>query len=199
MKKFVPFILLFSLISLLSCETVEKHKGATTGAAIGAGTGALIGAVLSPEGKQKEGALIGGLFGALVGGAIGHYAYDMKRNQKETNSLYQFRETSPQVRIEEASITPKVAKQGERVTTRFSYALLTTSETPVRVREKREIYFMDQLWGNPEVVIERQGGTYVSELPIILPKNVRKGTYRVKFIVQTENSSDTREETFTVQ
>lgn len=199
MKRVILVILVLSVIFVTSCETLEKHKGATTGAAIGAGTGALVGAILAPEGKEKEGAILGGLFGALVGGALGHYAYDVKRDQKETNSLYQYRETSPQVRIEEANIIPKVARQGDRIVTRFSYAVLTTKDEPVRVREKREIYFMDQLWGNPEVVVSRAGGTYVSELPIILPRDAKKGTYRVRFIVQSETSQDMREETFTIQ
>ncbi|MCX7857830.1 MAG: YMGG-like glycine zipper-containing protein [Deltaproteobacteria bacterium] len=199
MKKCVSLLMTGMMVLLCSCETVSKHEGATTGAALGAGVGAVVGAVAAPKGKTVEGAIIGGLAGALVGGTIGHYAYDVKRNQAETNRVYNFSGREATARIEEVSISPKTVKPGEKVATKLTYAVLTTSNLPVKVKEVREIYFMGELWGNPEVTVERTGGTYVSDLPIILPKDARKGTYKVKFTVLTEMSKDTREATFTVQ
>lgn len=199
MRKLMVFFIMAILFLTYSCETLKNHEGAVTGAAIGAGIGALVGAAAAPGGKGTEGAIIGGLAGALIGGAIGHYAYDVKRSQAETNKVYNFSGKEAVARIEEVSISPNLVKPGERLTTKLTYAVLTTSNTPVRVREIREIYYMGDLWGNPEVTVERNGGTYVSTLPIILPKDAKKGTYRVRFTVQTENSKDSREATFTVQ
>lgn len=199
MRRYMWFLLIVLFAFSYSCETISQHEGAAKGAAIGAGAGALLGAVAAPKGKEIEGAIIGGLAGALVGGTIGHYAYDVKRTQAETNKLYRYSGQDVVVRIEEVSISPRIVKPGERVTTKLTYAVLTTSGLPARVKEIREIYYGGQLWGNPEVTVERRGGTYVSELPIILPKDVKKGTYRVLFAVQTENSKDSREASFTVQ
>jgi hypothetical protein len=198
MRSFSVLLILFAFL-FSSCETLNKHEGATTGATVGAGVGAVIGAVAAPKGKELEGAIIGGVAGALIGGTIGHYAYDVKRNQVETNKLYGFSGKELVARIEEVSVFPKSAKPGQSIKTEMTYAILTTSSSPVRVREKREIYYMGELWGNPEVTVERRGGTYVSDLPIILPKDLKRGTYRVRFVVETENSRDTREETFVVQ
>jgi hypothetical protein len=66
------------------------------------------------------------------------------------------------------------------------------------VKEIREIWRADTLWANPEVANERKGGTCLSHIPIILPKDVEKGTYKIRFTVQTDYTKDTRETTFTV-
>jgi hypothetical protein len=89
-------------------------------------------------------------------------------------------------------------KAGEKVDLDLTYAVLTTSDEMARVREIREIWIGDNQFGNPETTVERKGGTYQSNIPIFLPKDAQKGTYKVRYIVQTDYSKDTRETSFTV-
>jgi predicted lipid-binding transport protein (Tim44 family) len=176
-------------------EGVQQHKGAAGGAAAGAAGGAIIGGVAG----GTKGAIIGGLLGALAGGAVGHYAYDQKRSQAQTNQAYAYTDPNASVRVESVSIAPKTVRRGERVDLNYSYAVLTTSQAPVAVREVREIYQGSMLWSAPEVEVQRAGGTYQSSVPVMIPNDAKPGTYKVKFIAQTGNTKDAREATFTVR
>ena len=55
-----------------------------------------------------------------------------------------------------------------------------------------------ELQGKPAITVQRQGGTYQSRVPLILPSNAPKGDYVVATTVQAGGSSDTRESRFTV-
>jgi len=197
-KPFVMFIIL-SFLTLSSCATLEEHKGAATGAAVGAGLGGLIGAAVAPGGHGLAGAIIGGLAGGLIGGAVGHYAFDTKRTQTETNKAYGYTpDKGSSVRIESIDVKPKTVKAGGKLDTNLTYAVLTPSNEGVNIKEIREIWYGDSLWGNPETTVSRQGGTYQSNIPIFLPSDIKKGTYKVRYIVQTDFSKDMREASFTV-
>ncbi len=199
MKKCVVLLACFSLIFLVSCQSmppeVEQHKGAAGGAAAGAAAGAIIGGAAS----GGRGAVIGGLLGALAGGAIGHYAYDTKRNQMQTNQVYGYQDTTPSLRMESVSVQPGNVKRGDRVDLSCSYAVLTTGQTPIQVKETREIWLGNTLWSSPEVQVDRVGGTYQSSVPIFLPNDIKPGTYRVRFIVQAGTTKDAKEASFTVK
>jgi len=198
MKKLFTLFIILSFIAFVSCATLEEHKGAATGAAIGAGLGGLIGHAVAPGGRGLEGAIIGGLAGALLGGAVGHYAFDTQKTQAETNKTYGYTSDKGSVMIEQVNVVPKTVKPGTRIDTSMTYAVLTTSNEIVRVKEIREIFFGANLWGNPETTVERTGGTYQSNIPITLPADAKKGTYTVRYTVQTDSSKDTRETTFVV-
>ncbi len=199
MKGFVVLLICISLVSLVSCESmpqgVEEHKGAAGGAAAGAAGGAIIGG-LAGGGK---GAVIGGLLGALAGGAVGHYAYDQKRSQAQTNQAYAYNDPNASVRIESASVKPTTVTRGGREDLAFSYAVLTTSQEPVSVKETREIWYGNTLWSSPETTVERTGGTFESSVPIFIPNDAGAGKFKVRFIVQVGNTKDVRESSFTVK
>jgi outer membrane lipoprotein SlyB len=199
MKKLIAVLVCLSLLSLVSCETIpqglEKHKGAAGGAAIGAAGGAIIGGVAG----GTRGAIIGGLLGALAGGAVGHYAYDQKRNQAQTNEIYKYDNPRASVREESVSVTPIRPRRGDRVNLDYSYAVLTTSQNPISLREIREITYGNTVWSSPEVQVERVGGTYRSSVPIFIPNDAKLGTYRVRFIIETGTTRDVRESSFTLR
>lgn len=199
MKSFTALLVCLCLVSLVACETMpeglERHKGAAGGAAAGAAGGAIIGGVAG----GTRGAIIGGLLGALAGGAVGHYAYDQKRNQAQTNQAYKYDDPQASVRVESVSVAPTRPRRGERVNLDFSYAVLTTSQNPVSVRETREITYNNAVWASPEVEVERVGGTYRSSVPIFIPNDAKLGTYRVRFITETGRTKDVRESSFTVR
>ncbi|MEW6109136.1 MAG: hypothetical protein AB1632_08260 [Nitrospirota bacterium] len=200
--KIISIVTLISFISLMpGCATMEEHRGATTGAAIGGATGAVAGAVLADKGAKTETAIIGGLIGALIGGAIGHYAYDVKRSRQETEQRYNYQPSSgTMVRLEDVSVSPSSVYAGNKVEIASTYAVLTSSQyDEVRITEIREIRHGDDLVGKPEVSVIRKGGTYTSTVPVFLPKDAKKGTYRVLATIQTPTTKDSRETTFTVK
>lgn len=198
MKKLCVVATIFIFMTVASCATIEEHKGATSGGVIGAGLGALIGSAVAPGGHGFEGALIGGIAGAILGGAAGHYGFDKKKTQVETNNTHTYNDANVTVRIETVNVHPKKVKAGEKIDLNMTYAVLTTSEGIARVREIREIWIGDHQLGNPETTIEHKGGTYQSNIPIYLPKDAKKGTYKVLYSVQTAYSKDTREASFIV-
>ncbi len=193
-------LLLFAL-SMAGCTTFgEEHKGATTGAAVGATTGAVAGAVLAERGAKTETAIIGGLLGALVGGAIGHYAYDTKRTEKETADRYSYQPNSATVRIEDVSVSPSRVRPGDKVDLHATYAVLGSSpNVDISVTEIREIRFGNDLVGKPEASMTRRGGTYTSTVPIYLPRDAKRGTYKLLTVVQAGNARDSRETSFFVE
>jgi hypothetical protein len=61
------------------------------------------------------------------------------------------------------------------------------------------VRFEGELVGNPEVTVSHKPGTYTSSVPLFLPGDARKGTYRVVSTIRTENGKDSRESSFTVR
>jgi hypothetical protein len=184
------------------CVTVsEEHKGAATGAGIGAATGAVAGAIIAGEGSRTKGAIIGGLAGALLGGVIGNYTVDKKKTAQETTDKYGYNTTSGTVvRIENAKATPAITGPGTTVNLEATYAVMApSSDTQVNITESREVTLNGQLVGNPEVNVTHNPGTYQTSIPLILPADAKKGTYRVITTIKTDSSKDARESSFTVE
>jgi len=183
------------------CASIpEEHKGAATGAGIGAATGAIAGALLGSKGAKTEMAVVGGLLGAVAGGAIGHYAYDKKRSQEETVRKYDYKPSDGiLVRIEDVSVDPPVAKPGDRVDMKMTYAVLgTQAGKEIELAEIREISYEGQLYGKPEVTVKRDDGTFSSSLPLVLPSDAKQGKYTVTMTVKGSSMSDTRQASFQV-
>ena len=196
----VLVIIAFSF-GIFGCATVpEEHHGAATGAAVGAATGAVAGALLGDRGAKTETAIIGGLVGALVGGAIGHYTYDAKRTRQETEQKYGYQTgQGTMIRIESASAEPTMFNRGEKTELVVTYALLGNSpDEEFNITETREIRLGEELVGRPEVNVVRKGGTYASKVPLFLPSDAKRGTYKVLTTVQTANARDSKESTFMV-
>ena len=192
-------VLMFVYSLIIGCANMptipQEHKGATVGAGVGAVAGAAIG------GSSPRGAIIGGLLGALIGGAVGHYGYDQRRDYQQTAQTYKdYQPTSgTRVYMEEVNVTPQSINPGGTVDLRSTYAVLTpSSDTQVPITETREITHNGSLVGNPQVNIQRSGGTFSSTIPLKLPDNAARGTYNVKTTIEASGSKDTRETTFTV-
>jgi hypothetical protein len=187
--------------AIIGYATVQEHKGATTGASVGAATGAVAGALLGKKGAKTEAAIIGGLLGALVGGAVGHYAYDVKRNRQKTAQIYNYQPSEGTlVRIEYTSVEPTKVKPGDKVELGATYALLSPSpDSDITTTEIPEIRHEGELMGKPEVTVTRKGGTYFSKVPLLLPSNAKKGTYKVVTTIQVSNAKDSSGTTFVVQ
>jgi hypothetical protein len=196
------FVVMFFALSLLGCQSIpEQHRGAATGAGVGAATGAAAGAIFGSSGAKTEMAVLGGLVGALVGGAVGHYTYDQKRDRQETAQRYNYQPTAgSMLRVENAAATPASVRPGDTVNLNTTYAVLTPSPAEtVNVLETREIMHQGELIGKPQITVSRNGGTFTSSVPLILPENAKKGTYSVVTTIQSGGVRDSRETTFTVQ
>jgi hypothetical protein len=197
----VAVILMF-LTGIFGCASIpEEHKGAATGAGIGAATGAIAGALLGSKGAKTEMALVGGLLGALAGGAIGHYAYDQKRTKEETAQKYNYKPSEGTlIRIEDVSVSPSVAKPGDKVEMKMTYAVLgVAAGKELEISEIREIRYQGELYGKPEIKVSRSDGTYSSGIPLTMPKDAQKGKYSVIMTVQGPALSDSRETSFQIQ
>ena len=190
------------LTGIFGCASIpEEHKGAATGAGIGAATGAIAGALLGSKGAKTEMAVVGGLLGALAGGAIGHYAYDQKRTKEETAQKYNYKPSEGTlIRIEDVSVSPSVAKPGDKVEMKMTYAVLGVgSGKALEISEIREIRYQGEMYGKPQVSVSRSDGTYSSSIPLTMPKDAQKGKYRVIMTVQGPALSDSRETSFQIQ
>ncbi|HEY5973419.1 MAG TPA: hypothetical protein VIU41_01635 [Geobacteraceae bacterium] len=186
----------------VGCVTVpEEHKGAASGAGMGAATGAIAGALLAGEGSRTKGAILGGLAGALVGGVIGNYTVDQKKTAQETTSKYNYQPSAGTiVRIETAAATPATAGPGDKIDLDATYAVMTpTAGSDVAITESREVRIDGDLVGNPEVNVSHKPGTYRSSVPLFLPADAKKGTYKVTTTIKTTAGKDSRESTFTVR
>lgn len=192
----------FTVGGIAGCVSVPKeHEGAAKGAGYGGVAGALAGAVLAGEGSRTKGAVLGGLAGALIGGVIGNYTLDKKLTSEETAAKYNVQPSSgTMVRLENVTTVPTSVNPGERVEVQTTYALLASSASEqVGLTESVEIYYGGELVGNPEAMVTHTGGTYTFTIPIVLPADAKKGSYRVISTVRTATAKDSRETSFTVR
>jgi hypothetical protein len=186
---------------LSGCVTIpEEHEGAAKGSGIGAVAGAVGGALIAGEGSRTKGAIIGGLAGALIGGVIGNYTVDQKKSAAETTNKYNYQSSAGTVvRIEGASARPTTVNPGGKVDLDATYAVMAPSpNTPVSITETREVRLNNELVGSPEVTVSHTAGTYTSSVPLFLPADANKGTYRVLVTIRTDAGRDSRETSFIV-
>ena len=204
MRKMVSLAAIAALsVSILSgCASQNGAMREHRGAAIGAGTGAVGGAVVGGLLGGKRGAVVGGLLGALAGGLVGNYHDQQEKSLAETRRDYA--EYTPakgtRLKIERVKASPVSAAPGDTIEIQLTYAVLTPREdVTVPVRESREILFNGVKVGEAAVDIEREGGTWRSVVPIILPGNARPGHYRVVASVESRGGGkDIEEITFRV-
>jgi surface antigen len=202
-RRIVSIIVILTFFTVISgCASIpEQHKGAATGAGIGAATGAVAGALLGSSGAKTEMAVLGGLAGALAGGLIGHYVYDQKNNKEETEQKYKYNPSKGQmVKIEDADVVPVMAKPGETIDIKMTYAVLGAGTGgELEIKETREIRHNGKNYGNAQVKLFRTDGTYSSSIPITLPNDAKSGKYNVLLTVKAPKAKDTKEVTFTVR
>lgn len=190
------------ILGISGCVTVsEEHAGAAKGAGIGAATGAIAGAILAGEGSRTKGAILGGLAGALLGGVVGNYTVDQKKTAAETANRYNYQPSAGTVaRVESTAAAPAAVKPGDKVDLMATYAVMSpTPGTPVAITESHEIRLNNELVGNPSVNVSHPAGTYTSTIPLFLPQDAKKGTYKVTTTISTTGGKDSRETSFIVQ
>lgn len=189
-------------VSTLGCasleEKVKEHPGTVVGAAAGAAGGLLLGGLIF---RSVAGALAGGLIGTLAGGVIGNALESKKQDYDATAKAHDYTpKQGTKVRIEKVEAQPSTIRPGETVNLVVHYALLTPDPNrEVSVTERREISMGGQLVGNPVLTVERKGGTWVSALPLTLPKTAEAGAYRVAVAVQADGGLDSATTAFTVK
>lgn len=200
MSKIVSIVLCVALVSFSAgCSTVmDEHRGAAVGAGAGGAVGGIAGAVI---GHGTGAVVAGALIGALLGGVVGHFAYDQQKTREQTAQTYKYQPSQGSVlTIENAYASPPTVRPGDVVDLKMTYAVLHPSpNTKTSITEIREISYRGELVGRPEVKVEQSDGTYTSTVPLRLPSNAGRGTYRLKSMVESPNAKDTRETTFTVQ
>jgi len=181
---------------------LEEHKGAAVGAGAGAVAGGVAGGVIGAQtGHTAAGIVIGALLGGLAGGVIGHYAYDKKQTEAEAQNKYQYdynESKSHLVRVESVDAVPNEVYPGQTVELVATYTVLGPQGTVMDVTEVREVRHEGTLEGKPQITVQKEGGTYESKIPLVLPSDAQRGTYVVTTTIQSGSSSDSRESTFTV-
>ena len=206
MKKKVTCFMMAGIfvLTLAGCATdqYEQHRGATVGGATGAAVGGVIGGVIGEKtGNTMKGVVIGGLLGGLAGAAIGHYAYDRVRDEEAAQKQYGYNYDQAQatlVRIENASVTPNIVKAGGTINLMATYTVLAQQGATMNVVETREIRYNGDLTGRPQVTVQKQGGTYTSQIPVTLAADAKPGKYTVLTTIQVGPNSDAREASFTI-
>ena len=177
-----------------------KRRVVVTG--IGAVTGALLGAALgSLTGDAGQGAVIGSVFGGLAGASIGNSEYHQQRSEEAAAQYYGYNQqhaVRDLLRIEDVSVNPPQANPGDEVALSATFTILSPSERPQLVHEVREVRHDGKLIGRPQFTTRREGGTWVSSMPIRLPMDAETGLYTVTTIVETDNAGDSRETDFKV-
>lgn len=205
-KKVTCFVMAgIFLLTLFGCATYqyEQNKGAVIGGASGAAVGGVIGGVIGEKsGNTMTGVVIGGLLGGLAGAAIGHYAYDRVRTEEAAQKQYEYNYDQAQtalVRVENASVTPNIVKAGGTINLMATYTVLAQQGETMNVVETREIRYNGELIGRPQVSVQKQGGTYASQIPVTLAADAKAGKYTVLTTIQVGPNSDAREAFFTIK
>ncbi|MBI5190186.1 MAG: hypothetical protein HZA22_05885 [Nitrospirae bacterium] len=200
----LSMIAVFMAVISTGCATMQaqENRGAVTGGAVGAVTGGVLGGVIGhAAGSTGTGIVLGALLGGLAGAAIGHYGYDQTRSEQQAQQQYAYNYNQSQanlVRIESAKASPGKVRRGDTVDLMATYTVLGPQGKTMDVTETREVRRNGELQGKPQITVQRQGGTYESKVPLILPNDAPRGTYVVATTVQSGGSSDTRETTFEV-
>ena len=178
--------------------TTREQPRAATDTAVSADGGTPAGGLLS---QDATGAAVGSPGGGLAGGVIGK-ATDMQREDLAyTASVYKYDPTQGTVvRIQDAAVEPPTIEPGGQVNLVTHYALLTpTPDAEVTVVERWHITRDGEVLGSPVRTVQRQGGEWVSTLPVILPTTVASGDYRVTLTVEAVEQQDSESAHFTVR
>lgn len=178
--------------------TVREHPRAATGTAVGAAGGAVAGGLLS---HGATGAVVGGLIGGLAGGLIGNAMDTQRQDLASTASTYNYDPVQGTVvRIQDAEVEPRTVRPGGQVNLVTHYAVLTPNpDEEVTVVERWRITRAGQVMGSPVRTVRRQGGAWVSTLPLTLPPTAQSGEYHVALTVEAAGQQDSETTNFTVR
>src|SRR5262249_56662076 len=103
------------------------------------------------------------------------------------------------VRIQDTEVEPSTARPGGQVHLVTHYALLIPNpDEEVTVVERWHITMADQVVGTPVRTVRRQGGAWVSTLPVTLPPTAQSGAYDVELTVEAVGRQDSETTSLTV-
>jgi predicted lipid-binding transport protein (Tim44 family) len=182
-------ILALSLILLVQtiagCAT-EEQTGAAVGTGIGAGVGALVGGLLGGQQGALIGAGAGAVVGAVAGWKIGEYHARQTRTSQQAAAAYE--STAHQgvvAKIEQTDATPNQLNPGDQLVLQKEYTVLTPAQQgQVTVKEVRTIYFNNEQLHQFEQTKTMSGGTYITDVSLVLPKDTPKGRYTVTTLIE---------------
>ena len=181
----VAVCLMLLVESIAGCATQEQ-----TGAAVGTGAGAVVGGLVGGLLGGSKGAAIGAGAGALVGGVagwqIGAYRARQTRSAQQAAAAYNYQAGQGVVaKIDLTEAAPNQLKPGDQIVLQTEYTLLTPAQQgEVTVKEVRTVYFNNQQLHQFEKISKLSSGTYVTEQPLILPKEAPPGRYTVTTLIQ---------------
>jgi outer membrane lipoprotein SlyB len=191
-------VVLIATVGLAGCETMQENPKTAVGAGVGAAGGAVAGGLI---GRGTTGVVVGGLIGALAGGALGQYLDRQDRTHAQAVQATGYDPSQGDVvRVEQAQSSPTTVAMGGTVNLLTTYTVLTPQvNRMVAVRETREVRHYGVLVANPTTEFARQGGTYTSAVPIVLPRTAARGLYEVTITVAVGDRLSRGATSFTVQ
>ena len=151
--------------------------------------------------QGATGAVVGGLVGGLAGGLIGNAMDTKRQDMASTAGTYNYDPAQGTVvRLQDAEVEPPTVRPGGQVHLVTHYALLTPiPDEEVTVIERWHITRADQVVGTPVRTVRRQGGAWVSTLPVTLPPTAESGEYRVELTVEAVGQQDSETTALTVR
>lgn len=191
-------VVLTATVGLAGCETIQENPKTSIGAGVGVAGGAVLGGLI---GRDTTGVVVGGLLGGLAGGAIGYYLDRQDRTRAEAVHATAYNPAQGDVvHVERVQATPNPVSAGGTVNLVTTYTVLTPqADRSVAVRETREVRHNGALVANPTTEFTRQGGTFTSAVPIILPRGAATGTYEVTITVAAGDRLSRGTTSFTVR
>jgi len=189
------------LIVLPGCDFLSQHKEAVTGAAIGAVAGGALGYAAGGRHHRGRTVALGAVLGALAGAAIGEYMSQRDRTAQQAQQATNYQPAQGIVlQMDGASATPPMVAGSGQVVLSATYTLLApqTAQT-FPVTESRKVTLNGMAVADIPTTVDRQPGTFTSQVPIVLPAGATKGNYEVLVTVSAAGQFAQKTTSFTVQ
>src|SRR5207249_2293900 len=136
---------------------------------------------------------------------IGAYSARQTRNVQQAALLHNYQAGQGVVaKIDLTEAAPNQLKPGDQIVLQTEYTVLTPPQQgQVTVKEVRTVYFNSQQLHQFEKTSQLSSGTYVTEQPLILPKDAPPGRYTVTTLIQPvavdKSSNDQADTAFLVR
>ena len=202
-RRVMGVVAVTAALAISGCQTtgsVQDHvAGAGIGAALGCGVGALVGG-------GSRGCATGAAIGAVAGlayVAINSYEARQVRSSSADRRVYGLTKSvsSPRVKINKGSNSPRTARVGQTVDITTDYSLrLPQGDSAASVKES----WVLKKGGNtvaslPAQTNKRSDGGWKANAEISIPQGTEPGTYVIEHKVQAGSSYDTRSSQFVVK
>ena len=124
--------------------------------------------------------------GGLTGWQVGAYRARQTRSAQQAAAAYKYQVAQGVVaKIDLTGAAPNQLQPGDQIVLQTEYTVLTPPQQgQVSVKEVRTVYFNNQQLHQFEKTSQLSSGTYVTEQPLILPKDAPPGRYTVTTLIQ---------------